>query len=87
LRSQESEQLRRRRLERREGHLALIAAHPKLGIEMRRLNQALIHPMKSPAMRALSTEVPKTVNHSSRIKRKACNRKHRNSRWWRQWWW
>jgi hypothetical protein len=42
LRSQESEQLRRRRLKRRKGHLALIAAHPKLGIDHRGVSQALI---------------------------------------------
>jgi hypothetical protein len=75
--SEELEELKRRRLQRREGNLSLIAAHPKLGIEKGRLGQALIQPMKGPTMRAVNIEGTKVMNLPSRIKRQTCHGKLR----------
>jgi hypothetical protein len=44
--SEELEELKRRALDRREVYLSLIAAHPKLGMEKGRADQALNQPMK-----------------------------------------
>jgi hypothetical protein len=74
--SEEVKELKRRRLNGREGDLSLIAAHPKPGIEKGGAGPALIQPMKSPTMRAANIERSKVMNLPSRIKGLACQRKN-----------
>src|SRR6201984_430312 len=60
-------------LKSRKGYFALIAAHAKLGIVGRRVNEFFSLPMKGMAKRALNVHLPKAVNLPSRIKRQTCS--------------
>jgi hypothetical protein len=68
-------QLRRSWLKRGEAYFALIAAHAKFWIGLRRLSKALIQPVKCLARWALNVHLSKIMNTQSRVKRAACKRR------------
>ena len=62
-------------LKRWEGDVALIAAHAKLGINVRGVRKSFNSPVQSMAKETLNVHPPKAVNHPGRTERLACKRK------------
>jgi hypothetical protein len=67
-------QLRRSWLKRGKAYFALIAAHAKFWIGLRRFSKALIQPVKCLARWALNVHLSKIMNTQSRVKGAACKR-------------
>jgi hypothetical protein len=67
-------ELRRSWLKRGKPYFALIAAHAKFRIDLRRFSEALIKPVKCLARWALNVHLTKIMNTQSRVKRAACKR-------------
>jgi len=75
-------QFRRRWLKRGKAYFALIAAHAKFRIDLRRFSEALIKPVKCLARWALNVHLSKIMNTQSRVKRAPCKRE----KLWKWWW-